>query len=372
MKILHIINSLGTGGAEKLILDTLPLYKEKGIEVDLLVLWDNDFMFAEQFKKLNCCNITILKKSKNIKGIYDPRFIFKIAKILKNYDIAHVHLFPAQYFVVLANKLNRNRAKLIFTEHSTSNRRLEIPVFGLLDTYFYKTYDAIVCISHEIMEILIKHTNLDIDRFHVIENGVNLESITNAVSYHKAEVHPKINTDDKLVIQVAGFREGKDQVTLIKAMDLLPESYKLILVGDGIGDGLLKTNCEALVAQMNLQERVFFLGARMDVPQLLKTADIVVLSSEFEGLSLSSIEGMASGNPFIASDVQGLREVVKNAGVLFPVGDAEQLANSISKLIDNPELYAFVVEACQKRAKQYDINNMVEKQITIYKSFEIN
>ena len=81
---------------------------------------------------------------------------------------------------------------------------------------------------------------------------------------------------------------------------------------------------------------------------------------------------MASGNPFVASDVPGLREVVINAGVLFPVGDEKQLANCISKLIDDPELYDSVVEACQLRAKQYDINNMVEKQITIYKSFEIN
>ena len=372
MKILHVINSLGTGGAEKLILDTLPLFRERGVEVDLLLLWDNDFMFTKQFAKLNCCKLTILKKSKNIKGIYDPRSIFKIAKILKDYDVAHVHLFPAQYFVVLANKLNRNKTRLIFTEHCTSNRRLENPMIGLLDKYFYKTYDAIVCITQEIKEILLKHTNLPKSKFHLIENGVNLENITNAIPYQKQEIHPKINSNDKLIIQVAGFREQKDQITLIKAMALLPELYKLVLVGEGTGDGILKIKCETLVIQLKLQERVFFLGARMDVPQLLKSADIVVLSSKFEGLSLSSIEGMASGNPFVASDVPGLREVVEGAGVLFPVGNDKQLAKEIIKLIADPRLYDAVAAECQKRAKEYDINTMVEKQITIYKSFEIN
>lgn len=106
----------------------------------------------------------------------------------------------------------------------------------------------------------------------------------------------------------------------------------------------------------------------MDVPQLLKTADIIVLSSKYEGLSLSSIEGMASGKPFIASDVPGLKEIVSGAGVLFEQGNAIELAEKINKLLEDKEYYTEIVESCQKRAQEYDIIKMVDKHIQLYES----
>ena len=147
-------------------------------------------------------------------------------------------------------------------------------------------------------------------------------------------------------------------------MQLLPEKFKLILVGDGP----LRADCEQLVRELNLNERVFFMGQRMDVPQLLKTADFVVLSSHYEGLSLSSVEGLASGRPFIASDVVGLREVVQGAGCLFPAGDASQLAREILNLEHHPEDYQRVAAAGLVRARQFDISTMVQKHIDLYKS----
>ena len=104
----------------------------------------------------------------------------------------------------------------------------------------------------------------------------------------------------------------------------------------------------------------------MDVPQLLKTADIVVLSSKFEGMSLSSIEGMASGKPFIASDVPGLSEIVKGAGILFPLGDEKKLAAEILRLANDSAYYGKIATQCFNRAKEFDISNMVNKHIALY------
>ena len=118
----------------------------------------------------------------------------------------------------------------------------------------------------------------------------------------------------------------------------------------------------------SIGERVLFLGLRMDVPQLLKTADVVVLSSKYEGLSLSSIEGMASGKPFVASDVPGLQEIVTGAGILFKQGDAKDLANKIENLITNEVYYQEIVNTCLKRSEQYDIQLMVEKHIHLYQT----
>src|SRR5690606_29042506 len=108
------------------------------------------------------------------------------------------------------------------------------------------------------------------------------------------------------LMQVSRFEEPKDQPTLIKALRYLPQNTHLILVGDGSK----KSDCEDLVNKLALNERVLFLGARNDVPDLMQTADILVLSSYYEGLSLACLEALASGRPLVAADVPGIREVV--------------------------------------------------------------
>ena len=158
---------------------------------------------------------------------------------------------------------------------------------------------------------------------------------------------------------IAAFREGKDQDTLIRAMSELPNNYSLQIVGDGPRRPIL----EKLAEEKNVE----FLGIRTDIPDILCSTDIVVLSSHWEGLSLSSIEGMASGRPFIASDVDGLHEMVNGAGVLFPDGDHIALASAIRSLCENPKKYKEVAERCQARAKDYDISKMAAGYNAVYK-----
>ena len=357
MRVLQLINSLATGGAEKLLLESLPYYNEKGIKMDILVLNDQDYPFMEKLKAQNCCDIFILGKG----SVYNPVNIFRIIPYLKTYDIIHVHLFPAQYWAVIAKLISFSRAKLIFTEHNTYNRRMSNALFRFCDRIIYSRYEKIVCITAEVKSILKKHIGSKKDKLSVIENGVNIASIVNAAPYQKGTID-FIDENDVVVIQVAAFREQKDQPTLIKAMHLLPGNYKLLLVGDGT----FRADCESLAKELNLEQRVHFFGLRMDVANLLKTADIVVLSSKYEGLSLSSIEGMAAGKPFIASDVPGLSEIVKDSGMLFKQGDAEELASNIKNLMQDQILYKKVAEACQAKAYEYDLSKMVAAYMHLY------
>ena len=161
---------------------------------------------------------------------------------------------------------------------------------------------------------------------------------------------------------VACFREAKDQDTLIKAISLLPNEYKLWLVGDGERRFIL----ENLVSELGISDRVKFWGIRSDIPQILEQSHILVLSSHWEGLSLSCIEGMASGRPFIASNVDGLRDIVGGHGVLFPHQDSKTLAKEILSLCENKDYYNNVVSACQEKAIQYDINIMAQKYNQFY------
>jgi len=363
MKIVHIINSLESGGAEKLLLETLPLYNKMGVQVDLLVLNGVDCPFMRSLTAAECCSIYSL----GTHSAYNPINVFKIIPFLKKYDIAHVHLFPSQYWVVLAKLLSLSKIKLVVTEHNTSNPRKESYFLKGIDRFFYRFYVNVVCISDEVLNIFQKYVHLQKSKFVVIKNGINLNEIQKAKPYSIKEISHHWNEQDRLLIQVARFSKVKDQQTVIKSLKFLPAAVKLLL----IGEGAFKKSNEKLVKDLQLEDRVLFLGLRMDVPKLLKTADIVVLSSKYEGLSLSSIEGMASGKPFVASNVPGLSEIVKNAGLLFDLGDAKGLASHINKLLNDPVYYQEIVISCQAKAKQFNIDFMVEKHLELYKNLFI-
>jgi glycosyltransferase involved in cell wall biosynthesis len=360
MKILQIINSLNTGGAEKLVLETLPQYYEKGIDMDVLVLNGSEYPFMKELKRLTCCNIYSL----GLKSVYNPFHIFKIIPYFKKYDLVHVHLFPAQYWVVLAKIISFSKIKLIFTEHSTSNRRIQNRWLKLIDRFFYKSYHQIICITQEVSEVLKEHTSLPENKFKIINNGVAIEKFKNATTITRNSFFKDIEATNKLLIQVSSFQPPKDQATLIKSMQYLSKDVRLLLVGDGV----LRKDNEDLVAELQLKNRVLFLGLRMDVPQLLKSSDISILSSEWEGFGLVAVEGMASGKPFIGSDVPGLSNVVKGAGILFEPGNAKELAQEIEKLLSDDNYYQSIADACQLRAEQYNIKIMVEKHIKLYYS----
>ena len=357
IKVLQIIPTLIAGGAEKLLIDSIPFYHKNGIKVDVLLLNGIETPFLNELKKHKYCNVYTISTS----TVYSPALIFKIKPFLKKYDLAHVHLFPALYWVVMAKILARSPIKLIYTEHNTSNRRRKLFLLKKVERFFYGYYDKIITIAGEVDFQLKKHLSFPNHRFQMINNGVNIQEFEMSHPYLKSDF---FSASCKILIQVSSFREQKDQITLIKAVSKLPSEIKLLLVGDGP----LRTKCEKLTQKLDLLNRIKFLGNRMDVPKLLKTADIIVLSSFYEGLSLSSIEGMASGRPFIASNVPGLREIVDGAGILFEKENEIELASIILKLFADKEYYDRVVDDCMSRARNYDINTMVYNYTEVFKN----
>ena len=118
-----------------------------------------------------------------------------------------------------------------------------------------------------------------------------------------------VGEDVFVVTMVARFMTMKRQDTVVEAISKLPDNIHAVFVGGSENDeGLVRV--KNLAVEKEVADRVHFLYIRNDVPRILKTSDVVVMASDFEGLSLSSIEGMAAGKPFIASNVNGLRVVV--------------------------------------------------------------
>lgn len=362
MRVLHVINSLATGGAEKLILETLPKYNELGIKADVLLLNGTNHPFLEELKKLECCEIFILGTA----SPYQLKFILQLIPFFKKYELIHAHLFPATYFSASAKRISFSTTPVVFTEHNTSNKRFRNKGFSWINSKIYSLFDHIICITEEVKKEVLQKTTVSAKKLTVINNGVDVLKIAAAKPIARTSIHPALSSEDFLLLQVSSFREQKDQSTVIRALALMPEQVKLLFAGMGP----MQKSCEDLVAELQLDGRVFFLGNRTDIPNLLKTTDLNILSSIYEGLSLSSIEGMASGKPFLASDVPGLSEVVGGAGLLFPKGDERRLAAEIINLMNDKTHYEKTAAACTKRASNFGIDQMVREHIQLYQRLQ--
>ncbi len=347
MRVLHVITSLGTGGAEKLMVELLPQLRAMGNEVELLLFNGARTPFYEQAEAQG---ITI--HSLSVSGnVYSPKLIFKLLKFIRHYDIIHTHNTACQFFVPIAKCLTLGGAKLVTTEHNTYNRRRGKWIYRLPDKWMYTQYKKIICISDQTRANLETHIGKS-DRIVTIYNGVD-------TSLYISPINDIRNKRHFTITMIAAFREQKDQDTLIRAMEYLPENYSLQIVGDGERRPILEKLAHGM-------KNVEFLGIRTDIPNILKSADIVVLSSHWEGFGLSVVEGMATGVPTIVSNVPGLADIVNGAGILFPEGNHMALATAIRSLCENPDKYREVAEKCQARAKEFDISKMAKAYNSVY------
>lgn len=353
MKILHVITSLRTGGAEKLMVDLLPRLKEYRHDVDLLLFDGTDTPFRREAEKKGL-NVFELGHG----GLmYSPIKLLKLIPYLRKYDLVHTHNTAPQLFVALMSLFSHVR--IITTEHGGSNRRRSIPGFKIVDRWMYRRYDKVICIADKTKENLVGYLGGVWTNILTINNGVDIDKFASAQASPDLE---KIAPGSRKIIMVAGFRWEKDQDTLIRAMRDLPDKFHLFLVGNGVRRRELEFLCDDL----SVSNRVHFLGIRSDIPQLLHAADYIVMSSHFEGLSLSSVEGMSAGKPFLASDVDGLREVVNGAGILFPHQNSETLAREIISLASSPQKYKAIAETCSRRSLYYDISTMAAAYARCY------
>lgn len=345
MKILHVITSLEIGGAQRLLSDLLPIQKQQGIDVSLLVSIKLDNEFS---RKIEDANIHIY--SLNEPKIYSLNNILKLRKIFKKYDIVHVHLFPSLYFAAIAS-IGLN-IKLLYTEHSTSNRRRGKFYLRPVEKFMYKQYDKIISISQQTQDALQKWLHFSDERFIVINNGVNVIKFSSI----QRPIIPKS------LIMVSRFTESKDQETVIRAMKMLDSNTILRLVGDG--ENL--DHCKKIAINEGVADNIQFLGSRSDIVELIAESYIGIQSSNWEGFGLTAVEIMAAGKPVIASDVDGLKQVVENAGEIFHRGNIYELSKLINHLQEDKSYYDYVAGKCKTRASLYDISVMAEKYKNIY------
>ena len=360
MKILHYINNLGSGGAEKLLTDILPAFKKEGNEVHLLI--SNPKHNMDRYEMLLKKNEIIIKSLNT--SFYNPLQIIKIISQIRKekYDIVHAHLFPSQYWLAFASFFLPKKVKLIKTEHSVFNERKKYTILKPLERLVYSRYKYIIAITAAVKDNLGSWLK-ESDKIIVIHNGVNLKQI---FQEQHTETPDFIDKTKKNLLMVARFdMTQKDQKSLIEAFDFMEnkKDYHLYFAGDGVN---LK-NCELLVKSRNLENSITFLGVRNDIYNLMNKVNLNILSTNHEGLSGVALESLASGKPFIASDVIGVNDVVPDSTFLFPKQSPRKLAEKILEVTTSENLQNKMIVKALAHVKEFDTPIMVNNYLKLYK-----
>ena len=361
MKILHVINNLAAGGAEKLLTDILPRMRAQGHAVAIFIANDekNVAAFEERMRE-NEVRIINAKTS-----FYNPLLVFQLVTAIKqgNYQVVHAHLFPTQYWLAFASLFIPKEIRLVKTEHSVFNERKDHNILRPLEKWIYGRYHAIIGITLKVKENLSKW--IGTNDIVVIPNGVNLDQITQQIHEESTQNKFSVNKNHYNLLMTGRF-DGihKDQPTLMEAVATLPKDVHLYFAG--IGPSL--EEAQKIAEKLEIRDRVHFLGLRSDVYYLMATVDLNILSTNTEGLSGVALEAMASGTPFIGSDVEGVNDVVPDARFLFPPKHPKALAAKILEIRQHHTLKEALIKDAQEHVKQYEISVMVNNYLHLYTS----
>ncbi len=200
--------------------------------------------------------------------------------------------------------------------------------------------------------------------------SVAIEVIPNFVdaARFRPAAGPRPLPEAPVVVHVSNFRPVKRVGDVVEVFARLRAARpaKLRLVGDGPD----RPAIEARVAALGLGADVQLLGERVDLPAVLRDADLFLLPSETESFGLAALEAMASGVPVVASAVGGLPEVIPEGevGFLCPLGDVEAMAAAARRLLDDPPLHARLAAAARHLAEtRYRVEPAVDRYVAVYR-----
>jgi glycosyltransferase involved in cell wall biosynthesis len=207
-------------------------------------------------------------------------------------------------------------------------------------------------------------------RIQVIWNGIDIDGFqTGNHENPKAE----LGLESKFVlVNVSRLHPQKDHATLIRAFQIVrkksPGTHLLL-----VGDGPCRSKIEELVASMDLTQDVTITGFTNEVRKYLAASDIFVLSSLFEGISISLLEAIASGKPVVATRVEGNSEVIIHGvtGLLVPPQDPEMLADSILQIRSDSALrQRLASKSLQRLHEHFGLKAMAKSYYEIYEGFK--
>ena len=355
IKVLHIIGSLGLGGAQ----------------VCLKYLVEHSPDTAEHFI-YPLRNDTDIEIKGNIIRFqypnYDPRKFLAILKLIHKYDIDIVHAHLHKPIIASLLLPYFRRVKVIVHEHgSVAYPGVQYAMYRGFLRLLHRNADIFIAVSKTTAKWL-KELNIPDEKIRIIYNAVNPAAF-NSEKCSRDEARKTMGVEPKeIVIGFVGrlvFDKGAD--LLIKAMNIL-KKRKIPCVLVLAGEGGQRQCLEELVTKMELKDRVRFLGFRKDVPAVIAACDIGAVPSRFEPFGIVALEFMQMRVPIVCSGVDGLAEFVEDGDTaLIPSSNTPaNIAECIEKLIKNPDLRRVLVENAYKHVQQFSVANQVEAINQLY------
>lgn len=226
---------------------------------------------------------------------------------------------------------------------------------------------AFIAVSRENLETGVQLGLFPRERVTVIRSGIDLRAFSQATDGQAVREELAIPPEAPVVLQVSCFKPQKAPERFVELAARLAPTFpeaRFLLVGDGD----LRERLERLRQKWGLLERLHFLGWRRDVPRLLRAANVVTLTSRFEGLPRVLVEARCAGVPVVAMAVDGVVEVVVDGvnGFLVPPGDVATMAEKVALLLANPELARALGEAGKQGLEEFSVERMVADQEALY------
>lgn len=378
MKILIAIPCLNRGGTEIQTLNLAQLLCKRGFEVSILCYYEHDKTVVKEYQKAGC-SVEILDLKRSISPLKLLQFL-KVQFRKINPDIIHVQYMAPGMLPIIAAKLSG--VKTIFaTVHQPWTKNSH----GIKAKLFLR-FSSLLCTRFITVSVNAekswfgKSTLLNpaipdtaYQKHFTIHNAVDIEKVDACIARAKG-LTIKMKSESFVVAAVSRLRHEKGIDVLLKGFSLFvskfPGAYLQI-----IGDGPDKEGLVQMAENLGIAPNVYFHGSKNweEAMQLISAVDVVVCPSRFEGFGLAAAEAMACCKPVIASEVDGLKEVVANGetGVLFSVDDEVALSQAMEKLYLQPALVKSMGEQGRQRVEQlFSMDVYSQKTNYLYKIFQ--
>ena len=302
---------------------------------------------------------------------YELALSSKIVDMVQLYkiEILHVHYaIPHAYAAYMSKQMLKTRGinlPIVTTLHGTDITLVgSHPFYKNAVEFSINNSDAVTSVSEDLKKDTLSYFSIE-KNIEVIPNFVDLDKYNNIDKNFNRNV--LANDDEKIITHISNFRKVKRIDDVINSYNLINKKInsKLILLGDGPE----RIKAEKLCDELNLNEKVLFLGASNETAKILYLSDVFILASTTESFGLVALEAMASSVPVISTNSGGLPEVNKDgfSGYLSKVGDINTMAkNAIKILEDSSRLLNFKKNA-KLQANKFDVHNIVPNYEDIYK-----
>ena len=324
MKILMIVPDLVIGGVTTVVLNIINGLKKRNIQVKLVSLFDHCEMDIEN----------IDYQTLGLQSIFDiPKSIIQMRKIIDSFkpDLVHSHTMYSN-LLILACSLKNKTYKLIVSDHGTYTSNLRFYKRMYLFKILNPLADIVTNVSNASCESYIKQHIVEPQRMRTMYNGVDLKKFK-SIHFAKVKLKKQLKIDErkKVIGFVGRLSKEKNLPNLINAVSLLEMDYVLIIIGNGPEKGSL----EELIESKGLKEKINFLGEIKDPSRYYSIFDVLVLSSDTEGLPTVILEAIASKCPVISTDCGGVKEIFPVPyDYLVPCKDTNKLSERINNLLN--------------------------------------